>query len=73
MNMKNDCDYGTSVYKTIDGHKSRKHNPHSLEDFKSSVFQVGVLINCGVDVKGKKDTFFFFLLYVNQFLTVILS
>lgn len=32
------CDYKTNIYTTFHAHKSRKHNPHSMEDFKSSVF-----------------------------------
>lgn len=29
-----DCDYKTNIYTTFHSHKSRKHSPHSLEDFK---------------------------------------
>lgn len=32
------CDYKTNIYTTFHSHKSRKHNPHSVEDFKTSVF-----------------------------------
>lgn len=32
------CDYKINVYTTFHSHKSRKHNPHSMEDFKTSVF-----------------------------------
>lgn len=36
-----DCDYSTNIlYPTFASHKSRKHNPHCLEDFKHSVFHV---------------------------------
>ena len=31
------CDYKTNKYTTFHSHKSRKHNPHSLEDFKTNV------------------------------------
>lgn len=34
-----DCDYSTNIYSTFASHKSRKHNPHCLEDFKHTVFQ----------------------------------
>ncbi len=34
-----DCDYNTNIYSTFASHKSRKHNPHCLEDFKHTVFQ----------------------------------
>lgn len=34
-----DCDYKTNVYTTFRSHKSRKHSPHSVEDFKTIVFQ----------------------------------
>lgn len=34
-----DCDYSTNIYSTFASHKSRKHNPHCLEDFKPTVFQ----------------------------------
>lgn len=32
-----DCAYSTNIYSTFVSHKSRKHNPHSLEDFKDTV------------------------------------
>lgn len=32
------CDYKTNIYTTFHSHKSRKHSPHSLEDFKIYVF-----------------------------------
>ncbi len=31
------CDYKTNKYTTFHSHKSRKHNPHLLEDFKTNV------------------------------------
>ncbi|XP_036973983.1 uncharacterized protein LOC119030471 [Acanthopagrus latus] len=31
------CDLKTNVYATFHSHKSRKHNPHALEDFKTTV------------------------------------
>lgn len=31
------CDYKANKYTTFHSHKSRKHNPHSLEDFKINV------------------------------------
>lgn len=34
-----DCEYSTNIYSTFASHKSRKHNPHSFEDFKQSVLQ----------------------------------
>lgn len=34
-----DCDYSTNIYSTFASHRSRKHNPHCLEDFKNTVFQ----------------------------------
>ena len=34
-----DCDYSTNIYSTFASHKSRKHNPHCIEDFKNTVFQ----------------------------------
>ncbi|XP_049330682.1 uncharacterized protein LOC111195788 isoform X1 [Astyanax mexicanus] len=34
-----DCDYSTNIYSTFASHKSRKHNPHCLEDFKQIVLQ----------------------------------
>lgn len=34
-----DCDYSTNIYSTFASHKSRKHNPHCLEDFKRTVFK----------------------------------
>ncbi len=34
-----DCNYNTNIYSTFASHKSRKHNPHCLEDFKHTVFQ----------------------------------
>lgn len=34
-----DCDYITNIYSTFASHKSRKHNPHCLQDFKHTVFQ----------------------------------
>lgn len=33
------CDYKTNIYTTFHSHKSRKHNPHTLEDFKTTVLQ----------------------------------
>jgi len=35
----NDCDYSSNIYSTFASHRSRKHNPHCLEDFKHSVLQ----------------------------------
>lgn len=32
-----DCDYSTNIYSTFASHKSRKHNPHCLDDFKHTV------------------------------------
>ena len=29
------CGYKTNIYTTFHSHKSRKHNPHSVEDFKT--------------------------------------
>ncbi|XP_048836073.1 uncharacterized protein LOC125711317 isoform X1 [Brienomyrus brachyistius] len=34
-----DCDYSTNVYSTFASHKSRKHNPHCIENFKHTVIQ----------------------------------
>ncbi|XP_037401910.1 uncharacterized protein LOC119265406 isoform X2 [Pygocentrus nattereri] len=34
-----ECDYKTNIYTTFHSHKSRKHNPHSVEDFKTAVFR----------------------------------
>ena len=34
-----DSDYSTNIYSTFASHKSRKHNPHCIEDFKNTVFQ----------------------------------
>lgn len=31
------CGYKTNIYTTFHSHKSRKHNPHSIDDFKTSV------------------------------------
>jgi len=31
------CDYKTNKYTTFHSHKSRRHNPHLLEDFKTNV------------------------------------
>lgn len=33
------CDFKSNVYSTFQSHKSRKHNPHSLKDFKTSVLK----------------------------------
>ena len=33
------CDYSNNIYSTFVSHKSRKHNPHSIEDFKRTAFQ----------------------------------
>lgn len=33
------CDYSTNINSTFASHKSRKHKPHCLEDFKHTVFQ----------------------------------
>lgn len=38
-----DCDYSTNIYSTFASHKSRKHNPHSLEDFKDTVLHTHTL------------------------------
>ena len=34
-----DCDYSTNIYSNFASHKSRKHNPHCIEDFKNTVFR----------------------------------
>ncbi|KAL2093349.1 hypothetical protein ACEWY4_010661 [Coilia grayii] len=34
-----DCDHTTNIYRTFFSHKSKKHTPHTHEDFKRSVFQ----------------------------------
>lgn len=31
------CDYSTNIYSTFVSHKSRKHNPHCIEDLKNTV------------------------------------
>ncbi len=33
------CDFKTNIYATFHSHKSRKHNLHTLEDFKTTVLQ----------------------------------
>lgn len=35
----NNCDYSTNIYSTFASHKSRKHTPHCLQDFKSTLLQ----------------------------------
>ena len=32
------CEYKTNIYSTFHSHKSRKHNSHSVQDFKTYVF-----------------------------------
>lgn len=34
-----DCAYSTNIFSTFASHRSRKHPPHCLEDFKNTVFQ----------------------------------
>lgn len=34
-----DCDYRTNIYSTFASHKSRKHTPHCLDNFKHTVLQ----------------------------------
>ena len=36
------CAFQTHVYGTFKSHKNRKHNPHSLSDFKAGVVKVTV-------------------------------
>ncbi|KAK6479283.1 hypothetical protein HHUSO_G19991 [Huso huso] len=33
------CNFSTNVYGTFASHRSRKHNPHSLEDFRTGILQ----------------------------------
>lgn len=34
-----DCDHTTNIYRTFFSHKSKKHTPHTHDDFKRAVFQ----------------------------------
>lgn len=34
------CTYQSNIYGTFNSHKNRKHNPHSLKDFKAGVVKV---------------------------------
>lgn len=36
------CTYQSNIYGTFNSHKNRKHNPHSLKDFKAGVVKVSV-------------------------------
>ncbi|XP_070410625.1 uncharacterized protein [Nothobranchius furzeri] len=36
------CTYQSNIYGTFNSHKNRKHNPHSLTDFKAGVVKVSV-------------------------------
>lgn len=53
------CDHSTNIYSTFAAHKSRKHNPHSFEDFKPISFQIypsHITEDCDV-VDESEDTF----------------
>lgn len=36
------CTYQSNIYGTFNSHKNRKHNPHSLKDFKAGVVKISV-------------------------------
>ncbi|KAG7455576.1 hypothetical protein JOB18_039481 [Solea senegalensis] len=38
--MFKDCSFKTSIYNTFNSHKNRKHNPHTVNDFKAEVVSV---------------------------------
>lgn len=59
------CTFKTNVYSTFNTHKNRKHNQHSLKDFKANVISTSQLrqsINCAdepiesVDADNENET-----------------
>lgn len=59
------CTYQSNIYGTFNSHKNRKHNPHSLKDFKAGVVKVSVQSSpadegptCTADLNGSlSDTY----------------
>ncbi len=51
------CPFITNIYRTFASHRSQKHNPHSLDDFKSELLQRYVnFLNAGDSPVVEEDT-----------------